>query len=88
MTSESTNRDPDDLNLLYTDVEDSLRQSVRDLLTARCPPEVVVATYDGNRTLQPGLWRSLSVDLGLAGLLVPEERGAAGATAREAAVGL
>lgn len=75
-----------DLNLLHTDVEDSLRESVADLLTARCTPERVVAAYDGDRDLQPGLWRSLSVDLGLAGLLVPEEHGGAGATAREAAV--
>jgi len=75
-----------DLNLLYTDVEDSLRASVRDLLTATCTPERVIAAYDGDRDLQQGLWRSLSVDLGLAGLLVPEERGGAGATAREAAV--
>jgi alkylation response protein AidB-like acyl-CoA dehydrogenase len=74
-----------DLNLLYTDVEDSLRASVRDLLTARCTPARVIATYDGDRDLEPGLWRSLSVDLGLAGLLVPEDRGGAGATAREAA---
>jgi alkylation response protein AidB-like acyl-CoA dehydrogenase len=74
-----------DLNLLYTDVEDSLRASVRDLLTARCTPARVIATYDGDRDLEPDLWRSLSVDLGLAGLLVPEDRGGAGATAREAA---
>ena len=92
MTSESTDSDLDDLadladlNLLYTDVEDSLRESVHDLLTARCTPERVVAAYDGDRELQLGLWRSLSVDLGLAGLLVPEDRGGAGATAREAAV--
>lgn len=86
MTSESTNSDLDDLNLLYTDVEDSLRESIHDLLTARCTPERVVAAYDGDRDLQLGLWRSLSVDLGLAGLLVPEDRGGAGATAREAAV--
>jgi len=89
MTSESTNNDLDDLadlNLLYTDVEDSLRESVHDLLTARCTPERVVAAYDGDRELQLGLWRSLSVDLGLAGLLVPQDRDGAGATAREAAV--
>jgi len=75
-----------DLNLLYTDVEDSLRASVRDLLTARCTPARVIATYDGDHDLAPELWRSLSVDLGLAGLLVPQDRGGAGATAREAAV--
>jgi alkylation response protein AidB-like acyl-CoA dehydrogenase len=32
------------------------------------------------------LWKALADDLGLAGLLVPEERGGAGASAREAAV--
>ena len=74
------------MNLLYTDVEDSLRDSVRDLLTDRCTPEKVVAAYDGDRSLQPVLWRALAVDLGLAGLLVPEDRGGAGGSAREAAV--
>ncbi len=83
MTPASTSND---LNLLYTDVEDSLRQSIHDLLTARCTPKMVVATYDGDRDLALGLWRSMSLDLGLAGLLVPEDRGGAGATAREAAV--
>jgi alkylation response protein AidB-like acyl-CoA dehydrogenase len=85
---DSRDLDSRDLNLLYTDVEDSLRASVRDLLTARCAPARVIATYDGARDLQRGLWRALSVDLGLAGLLVPEDRGGAGATAREAAVAL
>ncbi|RNL82665.1 acyl-CoA dehydrogenase family protein [Halostreptopolyspora alba] len=74
-----------DANLLYTDVETALQESVRDLLTDRCAPEKVIATYDGDRELQPKLWRSLALDLGLAGLLVPEERGGAGASAREAA---
>jgi alkylation response protein AidB-like acyl-CoA dehydrogenase len=42
--------------------------------------------YDGDRSLVDGLWKALSADLGLAGLLVPEELGGAGASAREAAV--
>lgn len=86
MTTESTSSDLNGLNLLYTDVEDSLRESVHDLLTARCTPERVIAAFDGDRDLGLGLWRSLSVDLGLAGLLVPQDRDGAGATAREAAV--
>jgi alkylation response protein AidB-like acyl-CoA dehydrogenase len=75
-----------DLNLLYTDVEDSLRSTVSDLLASRCPAESVIAMYDGDRSLVAPLWRSLAVDLGLAGLLVPEAVGGAGASAREAAV--
>ena len=75
-----------DPNLLYTDVEDSLRSTVRDLLAARCPADAVTAMYDGDRSVVAPLWRSVAADLGLAGLLVPESAGGAGASAREAAV--
>lgn len=75
-----------DLHLLYTDVEDDLRAAVRHLLAARCTPEAVTAAYDGDRSLTAPLWRALTGELGLAGLLVPEHLGGAGASAREAAV--
>lgn len=75
-----------DLDLLPSQIEEDLRASVRDLLADRCDPVAVTAMYDGDRTLVEGLWRGLSVDLGLAGLLVPEDRGGHGASAREAAV--
>lgn len=75
-----------DLDLLYTDVEDDLRSTVHDLLSERCDPTAVTATYDGDRAIVGPLWKSLAADLGLAGLLVPEDRGGAGASAREAAV--
>jgi alkylation response protein AidB-like acyl-CoA dehydrogenase len=75
-----------DLDLLESDVEQELRASVRDLLTDRCPPSAVLPVYDGDRSLVAPLWKALATDLGLAGLLVPEERGGSGASAREAAV--
>src|SRR3954465_9436405 len=75
-----------DLDLLDSDVEDELRASVRNLLTDRCPPSAVLPLYEGDRSLISPLWKALATDLGLAGLLVPEERGGAGASAREAAV--
>lgn len=75
-----------DLDLLYTDVEDSLRSTVRDLLASRCPAAAVTAMYDGDRSAVGPLWRAVAADLGLAGLLVPESLGGAGASAREAAV--
>ena len=53
---------------------------------ARCHPDAVTAMYDGDRSVVTGLWSSLAADLGLAGLLVPEAAGGAGASAREAAV--
>ncbi|MPY80631.1 MAG: acyl-CoA dehydrogenase, partial [Actinophytocola sp.] len=58
-----------DLNLLYTDVEDSLRDSVRSLLDDRCPADRVIARYDGDHDLGRELWPMLATDLGLAGLL-------------------
>jgi alkylation response protein AidB-like acyl-CoA dehydrogenase len=76
-------REPD---LLYTDVEDDLRATVRDLLADRGQAPDVAAVYDGDRALVAPLWKALAVDLGLAGLLVPEELGGAGASAREVAV--
>lgn len=75
-----------DLDLLYTDDEEALRASLRDLLAARCAPAATTAMYDGDRSAVPGLWRAVAADLGLAGLLVPEHLGGAGASAREAAV--
>ena len=76
----------EDLNLLYTDVEESVRDSVRSLLAKRCAPEKVVALYDGGDAGQRELWQALAGELGLAALLVPEEHGGAGASAREASV--
>ncbi|HEU4360980.1 MAG TPA: acyl-CoA dehydrogenase family protein [Mycobacterium sp.] len=75
-----------ELDLLYTEVEDGLRASVRGLLNDRCSADDVVRLYDGDRSVVDGLWKSLSVEIGLAGLLVPEDRGGEGASAREAAV--
>lgn len=74
-----------DLDLLATDVEVDLRATVRDLLADQCDTVKVTAMYDGDRSVVAPLWRSLAVELGLAGLIVPEELGGAGATAREAA---
>lgn len=86
MTTSARPSSADEVDLLPTDAEDALRTTVRDLLAARCPPQRVIASYDGDRTVARDLWPVLARDLGLAGLLVPEEHGGAGASAREAAV--
>ncbi|MDN5851497.1 MAG: acyl-CoA/acyl-ACP dehydrogenase [Actinomycetia bacterium] len=73
------------VNLLPTEIEDDLRTTVRAVLRDRCDPASVSGMYDGG----PGpsdLWKTLATELGLTGLLVPEDRGGGGATAREAAV--
>ena len=73
-------------NLLYTDIEESLRSSVRGVLQRGLAHADVSAAYDDNTVDLSGVWRSLERDIGAAGLLVPEEFGGAGASAREAAV--
>jgi alkylation response protein AidB-like acyl-CoA dehydrogenase len=74
-----------ELDLRETDIETELRAAVRDLLADRCPPAAVTAIYDGNRDIVDRLWKAMGVELGVAGLLVPEDLGGAGASAREAA---
>ncbi|MGZ4577854.1 MAG: acyl-CoA dehydrogenase family protein [Mycobacterium sp.] len=73
-------------DLLYSDTEEALRDSVRHLFADRCPPESVARAYGPEPQDFSGIWRTLAVELGVAGLLVPESLGGAGAGAREAAV--
>ena len=73
-------------DLLYSDTEEALRDSVRDLLADRCPREAVMRLYDPAPPDFSGVWKELAADLGAAGLLVPESLGGVGAGAREAAV--
>jgi alkylation response protein AidB-like acyl-CoA dehydrogenase len=73
-------------DLLYSDTEDALRDSVRNLFADRCPPELVARCYDSPPQQFSEAWRALAAELGVAGLLVPESLGGAGASAREAAV--
>lgn len=74
-----------DLDLIASEVETDLRSAVRDLLADRCAHEAVTRMYDGDRTVVEPLWRGLAVDIGLTGLLVPEDLGGAGASAVEVA---
>jgi alkylation response protein AidB-like acyl-CoA dehydrogenase len=72
-------------NLLYTDIEDHLRSSVGDLLSDRCSAAAVLARVESDKPYDLDLWRTLA-DIGATALLIPEERGGHGSTAREAAV--
>ncbi|MGH4024611.1 MAG: acyl-CoA dehydrogenase family protein, partial [Pseudonocardiaceae bacterium] len=81
MSEPTTQRD-----LLYSDVEDDLRSSVRKLLTVRSRPAAVLARCEAAEPYDLKLWQTMTVELGLAGLLVPEEYGGAGAGTREVAV--
>jgi alkylation response protein AidB-like acyl-CoA dehydrogenase len=73
-------------DLLYSDVEEDLRASVRSLFTDRSPWSHVLKRAETTDTYDTELWHTLAADLGVAGLLIPESNGGAGASAREAAV--
>lgn len=79
--------DPGELpDLLESDVEVALRASVSELLAARVSPAALVRRSDGEQPYDLELWTTLTTDLGLAGLAVPEALGGQGASWREVAV--
>ncbi|MFM9446569.1 acyl-CoA dehydrogenase family protein [Streptomyces acidiscabies] len=73
-------------DLLYSEEEEALRSAVRDLLTDHCDPAGVISRTESDAPHDLALWKLLAGDMGLAGLLVPEERGGQGASHREVAV--
>ncbi|MFC4122556.1 acyl-CoA dehydrogenase family protein [Nonomuraea zeae] len=73
------------MTLLYSEVEEELRAAVRGLLADRCPPSAVLKRIE-SEPYDLDLWKTLAGEIGVAGLLVPEEHGGAGASASEAAV--
>lgn len=73
-------------NLLYGDVEEDLRASVRGLLASRCAPADLLRRVESDQRIDLDLWRTLATQVGVTGLPVPEELGGQGASAREVAV--
>lgn len=73
-------------DLLYSEVEEDLRGSVRALLRDRGSHAAVLARCETDQPCDRALWKSLAADLGCAGLAIPEKHGGAGASWREAAV--
>ena len=74
------------MNLLYTDIEDQLRASVAALLGDRAQPAAILARCETDKPYDLDLWRTLTGELGVGSLHVPEELGGQGASTREMAV--
>jgi alkylation response protein AidB-like acyl-CoA dehydrogenase len=72
-------------DLLYSEVEEDLRASIRALLADRAAPAAVLARTESGDPVDAKLWRALA-ELGVTGLPVPERLGGAGASWRETAV--
>ncbi|MFA1544139.1 acyl-CoA dehydrogenase family protein [Actinomadura monticuli] len=73
-------------DLLYSEIETDLRAGVRELLDDKAPWTSVLAGTEKDEPYDAELWRAVAVQLGCAGLPVPEDLGGAGATWRETAV--
>jgi len=73
------------VDLLYTDDERTLADAVRSLLADRAPVTGLIKRVEQPDTYDAGLWRTAAAEIGLAGLLIPEALGGAGASYREAA---
>ncbi|MBY4212469.1 acyl-CoA/acyl-ACP dehydrogenase [Rhodococcus fascians] len=73
-------------DLLYTEIEDEVRDGVKNVLDKRSSWPSTLERTESQTTTDTELWHSLAVDVGLAGLAISDEAGGAGASWREVAV--
>lgn len=73
-------------SLLYDDVQDRLREELRKALDKHCGSPALHRLIDVQQSHDAALWQLIAGEMGLAGLLIPEQLGGGGATLREAAV--
>jgi alkylation response protein AidB-like acyl-CoA dehydrogenase len=73
------------VNFDTSEEQELLQDTVRQFLAGECPPPRVREIFDGESGHDPALWKGM-VELGLAGLLVPEEHGGAGLEVIDAAL--
>ena len=72
-------------SLLYSETERDLAAALSDLLAAAAAPADVLARTEQPETYDAKLWRTVAAEIGIAGLLIPEPLGGAGASYRELA---
>ncbi len=66
------------LDFSFTDEHQELRATVRAFLEKRSDEKAVRASMASERGFDPEVWRQLAEELGLVGLIIPEEHGGAG----------
>jgi len=72
-------------DLLYSDTERTLATALADLLSSRAPAADILARTEKPDTYDLDLWHTVAAEIGIAGLLIPEPLGGAGASYRELA---
>lgn len=78
--------EPGQRQLVMTEDQEALRTAVHDLLSDHAPWPSVLARTETDQPYDTGLWAWLAGDLGVTGLLIPEELGGAGGDTRDLAV--
>ncbi|MFF0243139.1 acyl-CoA dehydrogenase family protein [Rhodococcus pyridinivorans] len=74
------------MDLLYSEQEEFLRETVRDVLNKTCDWTSVLALTESESPIDRALWRTLASEVGASALALPEDIGGAGASWRETAV--
>ena len=64
--------------LVFSEEQDEFRSSIRAFLDARSPSEEVRRLMDTDDGFDEGVWNQMAAQLGLQGLVIPEEYGGAG----------
>jgi alkylation response protein AidB-like acyl-CoA dehydrogenase len=72
-------------DLLYSETERDLAAALAGLLADRAAPADVIARTERTDAYDGKLWRTVAAEIGVAGLLIPEALGGAGASYRELA---
>jgi alkylation response protein AidB-like acyl-CoA dehydrogenase len=67
----------------FTDEQDEIRRTLRELLHKRCGTQELRAAVDSPAGYDAGLWTALSEQLGLPGLALPEAYGGVGCSVTE-----
>jgi len=73
------------MDLEFSEEQQALREMVRRVVSEHAPLEVVRKLEDDPKGFPPALWKQLA-ELGVQGVLIPEEYGGAGQTLLEAAI--
>ena len=73
------------MNFDTSEEQELLQQTVAQFLEGECPPARLREIFDGDAGHDPALWQGM-VELGLAGLAIPEAHGGAGLEAIDLAL--
>ena len=66
------------MDIQFSDEHEELRRTIRQFLAAESDEQAVRAAMASERGHDPKLWQRMAQDLGLAGLVIPEQYGGAG----------